>query len=465
MRSIWTQNTQAPVFPTLDEDLHTDVAVIGGGMAGVLTAYMLKNTGLRVAVLEGARIGSGNTCRTTAKVTCQHGLIYDKLIKSRGIDAARQYALSNRSALNNYEAIIRTEKIDCGWERADSYFYGLKSVEPLKAEVKAARLAGLNADFTTKTELPFQVAGAVRVPNQARFHPLQFLYAIAKTLPCYENSTVIQCKPGLLTVRNKYEKLVHVHAGATVVATHYPMLNVPGFYFMKLHQSRSYVLALKGAPVMENMYNNAYSDSYSFRPYEDMILFGGCSHRTGLKPEKNPYESLLSAARSFYPGCTPVCRWAAQDVMTPDSIPYVGRYSRLRSDLYVATGFQKWGMTSSMLAAARLSRLIAGGGAQASSVFSPQRFWALGAVPPLIAHGLITADSLILKHLSAPCTEEGAKKKGYGPKCTHLGCTLSWNESEQTWDCPCHGSRFTPEGHVIDGPASRPLTPLPHSPS
>ena len=468
MKSIWTKNVSAPVFPTVDSDMTVDAAVVGGGMAGILAAYQLKQVGLRVIVLEKDKIGSKTTCRTTAKVTCQHGLIYDTLLKSRGIDAARQYALANRNAIRVYEELIRREDIDCQWERADSYLYGIKNTAPLKEEVKAARLAGLSADFVTSApELPFSIAGAVHFPDQALFHPLKFLYGAARLLDCYEHSNVTKISPNLLTVVNQYEKTYQIHAKAIVVATHYPVLNVPGFYFMKMHQNRSYVLALSNVPPMESMYINAYSDSYTFRPYEDLVLFAGESHRTGFPPKKNPYEALEKAAKTFYPDCRTVANWAAQDVMTPDHIPYIGKYSRLRRELYVATGFQKWGMTTSMLAAVRLAKLIAApengkplfavSDSDRDSLFSPQRFWSLGALPPMVSHTIISADSLILKKLTAPSDREKAKKKGYGPHCTHLGCTLSWNETEQTWDCPCHGSRFTEDGQVLCGPAAKHL--------
>lgn len=435
--SIWRKNTQIAKHTELDIHLHTDTVIIGGGMAGILTAYLLKEEGVDCLVLEEGRIGCGQTEKTTAKVTSQHNCIYDTLIRQRGAGMAKQYADANQSAVVKYRSIIEKLGISCDWTECSACLYTKEQPEVLKRECSAAASLGIAARFNEQTELPFPVSGALYFDGQARFHPLKFLERLSAEVKVYENTRVIKAEEHLVvTDRGKIE------AKNIVFACHYPFVNVPGYYFLKMHQERSYVVAVKGAAQTENMYLGIDKEGLSVRPYKDMLLIGGGGHRTGENTRGGQYQRLMRAAQRYWTGCEEVARWSAQDCMTIDKVPYIGRFAQSRDNWYVATGFGKWGMTSSMTAAVILTDLICGKENPWKDVFSPQR--------------------KKLKHLGALANEGGHAVRGLSglksesagePRCAHLGCRLTWNPEEESYDCPCHGSRFDREGNRIDGPA------------
>ena len=357
MESIWSSTTQFKAYPTLPGDLKTDVAVIGGGLAGILTAYYLKKHRLRVVVLEAARIGSGQTRNTTAKITSQHGLIYAKLIKTFGVEQARQYAAANQQAVEKYRELILSEQIDCSLEDSPAYLYSAEEADipTLEQETEAAETVGIRAYFTDETELPFQVAGAVKFEHQARFHPLAFLKAVAKRLEIYENTKVESVEENRI-----YTKRGTVTADHIVFACHYPFVNAPGYYFARMHQERSYVIALENAADLKGMYLGVDTDALSFRSYNGLLLLGGGQHRTGENSAGGKYNSLRHKAFHYYPKAKEAYHWSAQDCMTLDGVPYIGQFSAATPNWYVATGFQKWGMTTSMVAATLITDAITG---------------------------------------------------------------------------------------------------------
>lgn len=437
MESIWKETVELPPRSGAQGEYLCDVAVIGAGMTGILTAYFLRQQGMHVIVLEADQIAAGQTQNTTAKITSQHGLRYSRMIETMGVQKARLYARANEEAIDAYEDIIARNGIDCHFERLPSYLYSTANAEPLEREARAARQLGLDASVVQETELPFPVAAALRFADQAQFHPLEFLRNITEGMDIYEHSQVR---------RVKGHKLWTDHAAVTadkiVFATHYPIRNVPGFYFLRQHQERSYVLALEGCPALQGMYYSVDQGGLSFRCSGDVLLLGGGSHRTGAQTMGHPYDYLMKEAQKYFPGCGEITRWSAQDCMPHDGIPFIGKYSRFTGDWYVATGYQKWGMSSSMAAARLLSDLIQGKENPYEAVFTPQRFHWSGA-------------GNFLKDV-------GESVKGltgglfHRPRCTHMGCRLHWNPEEQTWDCPCHGSRFNQEGQVLCEPAQRP---------
>lgn len=435
MNSIWSDAGIAR-RNSLPGDTETEVAVIGGGMAGILTAYYLQKKGKQVIVLEADRIGSGQTSGTTAKITSQHNLIYQKLIHQVGMDQARQYAAANQAAIREYKQLIQKNSIFCDFEEQPSYLYSTTVSEPLRREVDAARKLGIQADFVTQTELPFAIHGAVRFEGQARFHPLEFLQAISMPLTVYENTTV-------MSVHDNKVRTNHgtVTAGHVVFACHYPFVNVPGFYFARMYQKRSYVLALRHAPFIHGMYLGIEKESLSFRQAEEYLLLGGRGHRTGVIPSTNPYKSLQAAATHLYPDAKVAAHWSAQDCMSVDSIPYIGQFSASRPNWYVASGFNKWGMTSSMVSAMLLSDLICGKKNPYAQVFSPQRLHLKASVRDGMVHMGESVKGLTLGACRPPA------------RCPHLGCKLLWNPAESTWECPCHGSRFNHSGKLMNGPA------------
>ncbi len=427
MNSIWISSADRPQFDTQQKDLQTDVLIIGGGLAGILCAHMLDTAGVDYLLVEADRICGGITKNTTAKLTFQHGLIYHKLIRKFGIDGAKLYLDANRAALAQYGQLCST--IDCDFEEKAAFVYSLTDRRKIEAEVKAYRRLGVPADLVNDLPLPFPVAGAVRVNGQAQFHPLKFAYGIAKGLRILEHTKMRELMPNRAITDHGT-----IRAKKIIVATHFPFLNKHGSYFVKLYQHRSYVIALQNAPHVSGMYLDESKTGLSFRNYGDLLLLGGGSHRTGKKGGN--WQELADFARKHYPSAKEVARWATQDCMSLDGMPYVGQYSKRTPDLFVATGFNKWGMTSSMVAAMILADLVQGKVNRYRALFSPSRAMlhpqlAINAVESTI--GLLTPTV---------------------PRCPHLGCALKYNRAEHTWDCPCHGSRFTESGQLIDNPAT-----------
>lgn len=457
MESIWRADVEIRKREALPGEMRVPVVVIGAGLAGILTAYYLKLAGIRAVVLEADRIGSGQTGNTTAKITSQHNLLYDRLIRTFGHGMAGQYARANESAIGEYERLIREKEIDCDFLGCPACLYSRTEKALLRREAEAAESLGIKASFGTDSELPFSVAGVVRFENQARFHPLKFLAAMAEEVEVYEQTKVLKAEGmGVETARGCVE------AEHIVFAAHFPFHNVPGYYFARMYQERSYVEALAGAETLEGMYLGIDREGLSFRSQGDLLLLGGGSHRTGVnkRGRKDPgngagsaevcgegrYGMLLNRAREFYPECREAARWSAQDCMTLDGIPYIGRFSRRKPDWYVATGFGKWGMTTAMVSARVLTALISGKECPEADIFSPERRFTARAAKKLAVHGAHT-----VKGLSKHLLPSGRGK--VIPNCPHMGCRLEWNPDEESYDCPCHGSRFDREGHLLDGPA------------
>ncbi len=427
MESIWEKTEKMPEFPALEENLQVDTLVIGGGIAGILCACALKGAGVDTVLVEANRLCSGVTGKTTAKLTFQHGLFADKLLRRFGPERAGRYLALQQEALDRYRALCA--EIDCDYEEKPNFVYGLDRPERLEQEVQALEHLGVPASLCQTPELPFPTAGAVKVPNQAQFHPLKFLAAIAKHLRIYENTRVTELAPGRASTAKGT-----IRAERIVVATHFPFLNKHGSYFLKMYQQRSYVLGLEGGPNLPGMYVDAAEGGLSFRNAGDFLLLGGRGGRTGKK--HGGWEALSRDAQRFYPQAKERLRWATQDCMTLDGLPYVGKYSASTSGLYVVTGFQKWGMTSAMAASLVLRDQLLGRESPWNGLLSPSRSMLR---PQLAINAWEAVTNLLL-----PRT----------PRCPHLGCALRWNKQERTWDCPCHGSRFSDTGKLLDGPAT-----------
>lgn len=427
MRSLWKATASLPEFPELVGDVRTDVLIIGGGIAGILTAYLLHEKGVRYVLVEKGRICSGTTGNTTAKITFQHGLIYDKILKSDGTEAARKYLAANRAAFDKYAELCG--KTDCDYEIKDNYVYSTDDRRKLEKEVEALEKIGYIADLCENVPLPVKTVGAVKFPDQAQFNPLKFLSSVAEGLNIYENTFVREMR-GNTAVTDKGK----IHADTVIAATHFPFINKHGSYFLKLYQHRSYVIALENAQDVNGMYVDECDTGLSFRNYEGLLLLGGGGHRTGKKGGN--WAELRAFAAKKYPNSREKHFWATQDCMSLDGIPYIGRYSAKTHGFYVASGFNKWGMTGSMTAAMLLSDMILGKRNGFASVFDPSRS--------------IVKPQLFINGAEAVCNLLTPSKK----RCPHLGCALKWNEAERSWDCPCHGSRFTEHWSVLDNPAN-----------
>jgi len=475
MESIWKGSIRLPSFAALEGERRADAAVIGGGMAGVLIARELKRRGVGTVVVEASTLASGQTQNTTAKITAQHGPIYHQLIRRLGSEKARQYAAANQNAVAAFRRMVREENIDCDFVRVPSYLYSRQDSAMLEREAAACRSLGLDASFTRATTLPFPVAGAVRMGGQAMFHPLKFLARAAEELEVYEHSPVLALRREELILPRGRVSARHI-----ILASHYPFVNFPGLYFARMHQERSYVAAIRGAAELDGMYYGVDEGGLSFRGCGPYLLVGGGGHRTGKNPEGGRYDDLAAQAASLWPGCTLAARWSAQDCATLDGVPYIGVFSPTRPNWYVATGFGKWGMTASMVAAGLIADQICGVNNPLAPVFSPRRF-SLTAAEHLALEGGEAVKNLTKALLDRPgetldqlppghggiVTWQGKKVGAYreengalhiiDPKCPHLGCQLSWNPDEKSWDCPCHGSRFDMDGKLLNNPAQRDL--------
>lgn len=430
MKSIWLENFQVDHREKLQGDIAAEVAVVGGGMAGVLIAHQLKARGISCVLVESGRIGMGITKNTTAKITAQHNLIYHQLTGSAGEEKARQYLQANLAAVTAYRALCKN--IDCDFSDQSAFVYSLKNRRKLEEEVAAVQNLGFAASFTEKTALPFPVAGAVEFPNQAQFNPLKFIRALAAQLTIYEDTAVISVEDNI--VQTDYGKIT---AQTVVIASHFPFVNAPGYYFARMYQQRSYVVALKNAPPLTGMYIDESEDGFSLRSYDDLLLVGGGGHRTGK--QGGGYDQVRKFVRQTYPHAQEKCCWATQDCMTLDKIPYIGQFSRVTPNTFVATGFNKWGMTTSMVSSMLLADQITGQKNEFAEVFSPQR---MCVNKQFFINGAQTVTSLLSLRTK---------------RCSHLGCTLVYNRQEHSWDCPCHGSRFAEDGSLIDNPARKGL--------
>ena len=427
MLSVWKDDSKLPEFEKLRGDLKTDVLIIGGGMAGILCAYMLEKAGVDYALAEAETICSGITGNTTAKITSQHGLIYDKLVREFSVEQARMYLSANEAALAKYRELCAD--IDCGFETKDSYVYSLSDRNKLEKEMAALGKIGYPAELVEKLPLPLKTVGAVKFSAQAQFDPLRFVSSIAKGLSIYEHTKVLE----LIGTKARTEN-GEINANTVIVTTHFPFINKHGSYFLKMYQHRSCVIALENAQDVGGMYVDENNKGMSFRNYEDLLLLGGGGHRTGK--QGGSWSELESFAERNYPEAAEKYRWATQDCMTLDGMPYVGYYSKNTPELLVATGFNKWGMSSAMVSATILTDMLLGRKNEYASLFSPSRS--------------ILRPQLAINALEAALNLLTPSKK----RCPHLGCALKWNSQEHTWDCLCHGSRFTEDGKLIDNPAT-----------
>ncbi len=427
MDSIWQKGVSIPAFPRLKEDIRTDVLVVGGGLAGLLCAYELTQVGVDCALIEENQIMQGVSGRTTAKLTSQHGLIYDKLLQTLGKERAKQYFRANQEALSAFRQLA--EGANCDFTPQSNYIYQTDGAEKLEKEMAAYEKLGIPYSWEKKLPLPFPVSGALKFENQGQFHPLKFAAHIARDLKIYENTKALAFGDNWVETPNG-----KITAEKMIIATHFPLINKHGAYFLKLYQQRSYVIALENAASLEGMYLDCAENGLSLRSAGQWLLLGGGGHRTGK--QGMGWDLPERAAKKYYPDAKIATRWATQDCMTLDAMPYIGQYSKGTPNLYVATGFQKWGMTTSMLAAKLLTDLVQNRENPYESLLSPAR-------------------SMLHKQLFLNGVESIANLlRPTKPRCPHLGCALHWNAAEHSWDCPCHGSRFDAEGKVLNNPAT-----------
>lgn len=472
--SLW-QKTVPPLseYSQLKSDLTCDAVVIGAGLTGVLTAHMLKKQGMDVILLDAGTPGQGTTAHTTAKITAQHGLCFAKMISSYGFETAKRIVQANLAAVESYSELIHRLQIDCEFQRCDCYLYDCNTSAAIRSEWDAARALGMPVTLTRETQLPFSVAAAMKLPGQALFHPLKFLNALLDGLTIYGNTSVTALRDGCAET-----KFALVRAKHFFITTRFPFFLLPGLYFARMHQERSYAISVSGAAPLNDMYLDTDKSGTMLRPWRDQLILSGHGHRTGLKPTQNGYDALSLAANRWYPGCRITAQWSAEDCVPADGIPYIGRYDQGICKLYVATGFREWGMTSAMTAARILTDLVLGRKNRFASVFSPHRLPNSKGLGQILADGGISSANLLRQAFWVPrsvldhihpgeggVVQWNGRKTGVfhredgkyffvSTRCPHMGCQLSWNQIDRSWDCPCHGSRFSYDGTCLDPPAA-----------
>jgi glycine/D-amino acid oxidase-like deaminating enzyme/nitrite reductase/ring-hydroxylating ferredoxin subunit len=495
---IWIDRSETTDYDPLDGGLDVDVAVVGGGIVGVTTALKLEERGRSVALLERDRILLGVTGHTTAKITALHGLLYDYLIDYVGEETVRRYADANEAAIDDIESTVADHGIDCDFQRAPAVTYTPPRGEDpdyrthrkeVRAEVEAARRAGLDASFVEETDLPYDVGGAVRVADEAHFHPRNYLLELARQIPggdshVFEETTVEDVSGGTpCTVETDRGT---VTADDVVLATHFP-IHDDAFYFARMSPKRSYVLAVTlDEPTPGGMYYKPYDPYFSVRPYpgdENMVLVGGQNHRTGEGGSTAArFERLEAQARERFDVDSVEYSWSTQDYKSVDRVPFVGPLSPRDGNVYVATGFGGWGMANGTAAAILLTDLITGRENDWEGVYAPTRLRARASKKEFLDHNVHAMKHLAKNYVGS---RPGLDLEGLGPGegrvfdegddpvavsrdddgqihavsavCTHMGCQVSWNDGERSWDCACHGSRFDVDGTVLETPATDPL--------
>ncbi len=491
MKSYWIDTTKTKEFSKLDRDLNTEVCIIGGGITGLTTAYYLSKENVKTVVLEKERICMQTTGNSTAKITSQHGLFYNYLIEAQGKEKAKQYFDANEQAIKNIENIIKEENIDCDFEKQSAYVFARKAeeVNKIRDEIEAVKELGGEAEFVDNLELPFKTFGAIEFKNQAQFNPCKYAQGLANNMKAtiYESTKVVDVKEkgGYYEVITEDGKIVT--AKIIVIATHYPIINAPGYYFLKMYQSMSYAIAVEtNEKLFDGMYISSDTPNLSLRTakYGDkrLLIVVGLDHKTGeSKNLSGNYEALERIAKEFYSDSKVIYKWCTEDCISLDKIPYIGEFSVLMPNVYLATGYNKWGITNSNVAANIIMDKILGKKNQYEEVFTSTRLKPIKNYQEMGNMLKQVGKSLIVEKLEIP--EERLKdiKKGEGgiieiegkkvgvykaedgkifkinPVCSHLGCELSWNNLEKTWDCPCHGSRFTYDGKSIYAPSIKNL--------
>lgn len=495
-KSLWIENSKETNYPKLNNEEKTDVCIIGGGISGAVTAYLLAKNGVDVIVLEKDKICMGVTANSTAKLTSQHGLFYKYLENENGLEFAKKYFESNEEGIKLAEKIINEENIECNFEKKDAYVFATneEELEKIKQEVEVFQKIGANAEFVENVNIPVEkVLGAVKLKNQAQFNSRKYtieLFNRASKMGAkiYENSKVenVEHKGDSYEITTEEGKVI---ANKVVMATHYPIKNFPGMYFAKMYQDKSYAIAVdtKEENIIDGMYIQSCVPVISLRTakYNDknLLIVAGAGHRTGEPDGKieDVYINLENYIKKYYPKAEVLFRWSTEDCVTLDKVPYIGEFSKMLPNMYVATGFKKWGMSTSHVAGKIISDLILNNENDYVGIYKATRLEPLKNIKEFGNMLKESTYSLLINKLK-PAEDEldkiplgdggiveingekiGIYKRDDGeifavkPYCKHLGCLISWNNLEKTWDCPCHGSRYDYMGNIITEPTVKNL--------
>lgn len=491
--SYWTDSVNISAFSKLEDDLQVDAVIVGGGITGITSAYLLVKEGLKVAVLEADKILNGTTGHTTAKVTAQHGLIYNDLINNMGKSQARLYYEANMEAIDFIHQTIDQLQIDCDFSKQDAYLYATTEEyeQKLKQESDAYKTLSIDGDLVDSIPLDIDIKNALVMKNQAQFHPLKYLEGLVEYITenggqIFENTTAVN-------VKTDQKQAVITREGTKVTAdyvlacSHFPFYEGFGLYSTKMYADRSYVLAAKTKNKFpDGIFVSADQPTRSLRSVtmneEEMVLIVGESHKTGQgKDTMKHYEALEKFGQQTLGLESILYRWSAQDLTTLDQVPYIGEITSGQPNVLIATGYRKWGMSTGTAAALLLSDIVTGKKNNFQSLFAPSRFYVTPSLKNFFVQNADVVKHLIKGKIQTSNTEakdlsndegavihvKGERKGAYRDEegelhivdttCTHVGCEVDWNSGDRTWDCPCHGSRFSYTGEVIEGPAETPL--------
>lgn len=489
----WRDSVELPSFPELNDSIKTDVGIVGGGITGITAAYLLAKEGLKVSLIDAGVILNGTTGHTTAKITAQHGLIYDEFKQHFGPEKASLYYQANMDAKQLIEKLIDQYKIKCDYQQEDAYMYATSEEyqAKLETEKKAYDELGIPSELTNSIPLGLSVKSALCLKEQAQFHPLKYLKTLAKEAvnngaDFYENTTAVNVEynkhPAIVTRKGQ-----RITCRYVIQASHYPFYDGQGFYPTRMYPERAYIIAAKIPEKFPGgIYINAESPTRSIRSTQmngkDLWLFAGENHKTGQgQSTMKHYDTLQQFAEEKFGISDYVYRWSAQDLTTLDKMPYIGPVTDDEDSVFVATGFRKWGMTNGTIAARIISDRILEKENPYAELYSPSRFQADPSVRKFFSANADVAKHLIKGKLeytndnisklnpdSAITTRINGMRAGvYMDKesklhavdttCQHLGCETNWNSGDRTWDCPCHGSRYSYTGEVLEGPANEPL--------
>ncbi|MGY4542211.1 glycine/D-amino acid oxidase-like deaminating enzyme/nitrite reductase/ring-hydroxylating ferredoxin subunit [Arthrobacter sp. UYNi723] len=493
-RSLWVATAGTTDYPVLRGDLEVDVAVIGAGIAGLTAALALKRTGRTVAVIEAARVGTGVTGHTTGKVTSLHRLAYTELARRHGNDTARIYGEANQAAVEHVAQLVAAEAIDCDFRRVANYTYAESddALNIVRAEANLAARLGLPAAFTTDVPLPFPVKGAVRFDGQAQIHAVKYLQGLARVVDgegsfVFEQTRAQQVHDGSPAAVDTEHGTVR--ARDIIVATNVPF-GGQGLFYLRNHPHRSYLVAGRvDTPPLDATFISVDEPMRSILTASangtSFVLTGGEGHRVSESGDTAARYRRLAAFAHDRLGVDKVAyRWSTQDGIPLDGLPYAGLMSPTAKHVYVITGLRKWGLSNGTAAALILADTLSGRENPWASVFNSNRITLAASARRFVEENTKTVAAVLAGKLrgrpgqtelspgeGAVMTVNGESTAVYkdadgqvhavSATCTHLGCTVGFNTADATWDCPCHGSRFTTEGTVIQGPAAKNLPPAP----
>jgi len=487
-QSLWARTSDAPSFPSLDGDTAVDVAVVGAGIAGLSVARLLAGTGAAVAVIDAGPVCAGVTGYTTAKFTSLHTLVYARLRQAFGSERTAAYAAANQAAITAIGEMAAADGIDCDLEPAPAFTYTLDEgqVGAIEDEVEAAQAAGLSASFTTDTELPYPVRAAIRLTDQAQLHPRKLCIGLAEAIvgagsAVYEHTRALALDGGHVLETDRGS----VTADAVIVATHIPFLDAGG-YFGRMEAKRSYAVAARvEGERPRGMYISADQPTRSVRSTADgWLILGGEGHKVGQDDDTTRRYAALESWAAEHFSASIEHRWSAQDYVPADGLPFVGRLPG-HEGAFVATGFGKWGMSNGVASALILADLVQGRPNPWAETFDSTRIAPRQSAKDVLSANVDVAKRFVGDRVSSLRSDQDADalQPGTGgivsldgttvagfrdedgtlhavsATCTHLGCQVAFNTAERSWDCPCHGSRFDIDGHVLQGPATKDLLP------